>query len=477
MGFDLSALSALVDRGKTRPLDWIQWLPGQAAFLKDPSSRKLARWGNQWGGKTTTGLAEIIYRCLGEHPYFDVPPAPVECWVITASWDQSLAVQKKLAELVPKTAIDPRCVFDPVKGWRGKWPVIRFLNGSMIRIKTTRQGGLRLSAATIDCALFDEPPESPRIYSEIQKRVMRRNGAVLLTLTPINAPVDWLQELVSAGQIADHHYRLTPENLIPVGASEPLRLDDGTPMDQEWIDRIIAETLPHERPVVLDGEWECRTQDRVFTAFNPDVHISAEPPRGRMQICLGIDHGDGAEFSQSAILVAIDNSQRDERIHVLDEYASDGSTTSDMDAAAIIDMLRRHGLSWRSVDRAYGDRVYSGRRDGISKKSNEDLIQCIGRIVGIPGPKLYPQIKTVKRGKGHGRGSLDQGCRYLHQAMVRPGCFTVSPRCVRLIESIDRWNFSTWSEWKHAIDALRYSLDGYIFSRQRRPVAKLRLHG
>ena len=95
----ISALRASADR---EPLRHMRWLPGQQAFLSDPSPRKLFRAGNQAMGKTTCGLADVVFRCLGEHPFLDVPTPPIEAWVLCASWSQSLAVQTKLWDMLPK---------------------------------------------------------------------------------------------------------------------------------------------------------------------------------------------------------------------------------------------------------------------------------------------------------------------------------------------------------------------------------------
>ena len=60
--------------------------------------------------------------------------------------------------------------------------------------------------------------------------------------------------------------------------------------------------------------------------------------------------------------------------------------------------------------------------------------------------------------------------------MVRPGGFTVHPRCERLIESLHRWRGRD-DEWKHAIDGLRYSLTTYIFRRHVGASAKIAIGG
>jgi len=427
-------------------------------------------------GKTTAGLAEIVFRCLGDHPFLDVAPPPIEAWVVCASWSQSLAIQNKLWDLVPKHRVHQNTEFDPVKGFRGVNPACRFDNGSIIRIKTTQQGGLSLAGSTITCALFDEPPKSARIYSEVQKRVMRagKHGLCALTLTPVNAPTDWLKEAVNAGLITDHHFKLEQKNLIPVGAHEPLTLEDGTTCNQAFIDRIISETLPWEVPVVCHGEWSMATVGAVFCDFRDTEHVTRDKPKGECKIALGIDHGDGAGFSQCAVLVAVDDSGEHPRIWVLDMYESQSTTTPDMDAASIRVMLRRHGLDWQHLDYVWGDRAYPGRRSGASKKSNIDLQKAMARELAIPARSLHPEIRTVKRGQNRGRGSVHRGVRFVHYAMIRPGHFHINPRCESLINSLKRWQMRD-DEWKHSIDALRYSLQTWVFSRNRGQAQALRI--
>ena len=246
-------------------------------------------------------------------------------------------------------------------------------------------------------------------------------------------------------------------------------------MDEAWIARQRAETMEAERGVVIDGEWEIRVEGRVFAAFEVATHVLELLPFGSVKICLGMDHGDGAQFSEVAVLAAVDDSQLYDRIWVLDEYVSSGTTTPDFDARAILAMLARNDLQWSQLDHVYGDRAYAGQRGGVSKKSNLDIIRAIGRELGVPYQRLRPEIRTVKRGQGHGtRAWVQHGNRWLHHAQVRQGHFTVRPHCVRLIESLARWDGREASEHKHSIDALRYALDAQITARPRRAVAQVR---
>ena len=489
---DVSGLGALfkgtaelANRAKRRPLNYIRWIPAQAAFLRDPSKRKLIRTGNQAQGKTTVALAEVDARCRGGHPFFSVPDPPIEFWVVCASWSQSVSIQQKFWALVDARDLVDGTRFDPKHGFGAKGPMVQYRNGSIVRFKTSKQDGLDLSGATIDGALFDEPPASSRVYTEVSKRVARRGGVILLSMTPINAPIDWLKELVEreGSPISDHHFRLVPSNLVPVIEADgsdieqrerrPMLADDGTPMDQAWIDRFLLETPAHEIPVVAHGEWECRVVGRVFSAFRDDVHVTSAIPRSldveaiEVKVCVGLDHGDGAAFSQVTVLVYVDDSGRFPRIWVRDEYVSKSTSTVDMDADETVAMLRRNGLAWENVDKAHGDRIWGGRKHKLSKKSNEQVMRALARQLGIARRGMQPTIRTVKRGEGRGKGSVSHGVRFLHRAMVRPGHFHVHPRCKRLIESLRRWDWSTRTEeWKHSIDGLRYGLDPFIFQRR-----------
>jgi hypothetical protein len=185
----------------------------------------------------------------------------------------------------------------------------------------------------------------------VRKRLIRGKGGgcLLLCLTPINAPTDWLRELVEAGQISDIHRPLTAEELVPVGESEPLRLPSGQPMNQAWIDELRANTLPYAVPVVIDGEWEQRVVGRVFTAWDETTMVRGDAPYGgTWRVCLGIDHGSKVG-KEVALLVFVDDSGDHDRIWVVDEYvgAENGSVSDD--ARGVLAMLSRNsirGSSW-----------------------------------------------------------------------------------------------------------------------------------
>lgn len=464
---ELAALMAEVEWAARQveldPARYRSYLPLQESFRKDPSHVKLIRAGNQTIGKTTAMLDDIHERCIGDHRYLEVRPPPVEWWVVCAETAQSVAIQKKFYD-VSKAYLADDCEFDDATGFRGRNPIARYRNGSIVRFKTTNQSSISFAGATLTGGVgFDEPPKSSRLYSEARKRVLRHGGHVLLALTPVNAPTEWLQEEVEAGRVSDHHTRLTPEQFIPVGETEPLWSKhpitaEPVPMDQAYIDALEETTIAYEVPVVVHGEWQFRVQGRYFKAWDGGAMITSVVPRTSLKLLFGVDHGT-RKGKEMALLVLVDEDDNGlaKRVWVWDEYVGTEMTTMTDDAQGIIEMLGRSGWTWVDIDEAHGDRTYMR---GAESKSNADLMVELAKFLGY-GPRISPSIRTVKRGKGAGRGSVDIGGRFLHDLMLRKG-FKVHPRCTRLIEALDRWDF-TDSDYKDPIDALRYALNTYIF--------------
>lgn len=472
-------------------------LPTQHAVLSSPARRRLFRGGNQAVGKTTTGVVDLIATATGVNPWCPevVTPFAPECWVLCASWAQSIAVQQKINELLPRHLLHPSVQFDEANGFRGKNPTIRIKHApsgdwSIVRIKTVNQGGLNLSSATIAYAWFDEPPESQRVFSEVTKRVMRagRFGRILMTMTPVNARVDWIVEEVDRGAIADFHARLEPHELIPVGRTTPISIDDGTVCDQAWIDGVILDTLPHEVPVLCHGEWRMSADAPVFTVFRvdgPRSHVRDELPAGEVELLLGIDHGVRTH-TQVAVLCAVLRDRDDpgmSKIWVLDEYVSDGETTEDDDADGILTMLERNGIRWDELDHVHGDRAHFGsqKRGSIAQKSNSGLTRALEKHPrrashGIKRGQVHPPIHSAKKGVSNQAGSVEFGATFVHRAMVRDN-FAIRRACVVGLKSIPGYDFTPNSDESHWVDALRYGLRPLIYARggprRRRPTVTI----
>jgi len=491
----LEALRGIRDRARELRRHWnerrllsVEWLPHQLELLEDPSLYRLLRTGNQLG-KTEVGLAEVLYAARGEHPYRKPTREAGEYWVVCASWGQSLAIQRKLYALCPRDWLRPGTAFSRERAFGGRYPSVSIRHASstpgderwsVVRFKTTGQETLDLSADTIDGALFDEPPRSETVYSEVQKRVQANNGWILLTLTPIGADVSWLRDLVRSGEIREHHARLEAELLVPVGRTEPLRIrDKGGHLhrwDQAWIDVVVRRTPESEREIRIDGEWDIRPVDAYFggvwvdsrdTITLDDLEAEREgwdPELDGVIACLGIDHGHRPGKQYACLLEVDDRDPARPSIDLVDEYTDAlGLADPRRDARGILEMLERAGWQWRDLAFAGGDRDHMPGTE--HRKSNRDLELAIRAELGLHDLPLHPRIRTVKRGAGRGKGSVVLGCKFLWRAMADRR-FRVSKHCVKARGAVRRFRLRTVDdEWKDVVDGIRYGLDPFVFYR------------
>ena len=440
-----SASHVLQRRAESDPLAYFRPTPPQLEFLRSTERIRLYRGANQVG-KTWVGMADTIWRCLGSHPYQPVRPAPIEAHVVTVTSQQGVAIQEKCWHLLPKDAIvDTEYV--PGRGFRGRQPMVHFRNGSILKFRSVQQGALSMAGSTLDHLLIDEPPEET-LWNELVPRVFRKQGTISLTLTPVGQPLGWLKKLVEERRVADICAPLSVENTTPIGG-KPL-------LTQERIDELSNHILEAERGQRLFGEWETVfVEGRVFPMFDPKRHVRDEAPAGDWLIGVGVDHGkeSGAQVAILAAIRTTDDGHH--QIRVLDQVQSDGMTTPEQDAKAILDMLKRCGIRWEEVDRWVGDRAAISRRGGAIK-SNAMLVQAIERDLRLPIGAWPARFNTAYKPKG----SVYAGYRLLQAAMLRgPDHFSVHPRCKRLIDDLSRFDGRESSEHKHSIDALRYTLE------------------
>lgn len=465
-------MMAMRRRAAQNPLAYFRPTPPQEAFLRDPSPIKLLLGGNQVG-KTACSVVELLYRALGTHPYLKVDPPPNESWLITHSHDQSRTIQQKLNDMIPAGALAEDCEFVRGRGFRGMVPLVKFKNGSIIRIKTAQQG-IGLESASIGFVAIDEPiPES--VWGSLASRVLRggaggSTGTIAITMTPVGCDVTYLRQMVEAGRISCHMAPLTVEATTPRECN-PL-------LTQAQIDNISATYLPIDREARMRGSWDVGIDptQMVFDCFTPQM-ISTQPvpPGGDYKFSVGIDHGSQPN-TQVALLCCIDMREPLEpRVYVLSEY-SGGAARAEHHARGILDMLQRHHIdpthcTW------IGDALHTGSRgrDG-HKMSNGLLMRGFEKALNIASGNLPFSIRTAKKF----RHSVYYGASRLYSIMSRQHFF-VRPECTQLIQSVQRWTMKSKQyqrsrdPYGHSIDALRYAILPIIDVRYT-PPAKVRLY-
>lgn len=436
-------------RAVQNPLDYFCPTPPQEAWLKDTSKIKLFLGGNQCG-KTTTGVVELLHRCLGTHPFIQTDPPPIQAYLITHSHQQSVTIQEKLYNMCPKGALHPTCEFVPGRGFRGVNPIVRFSNGSIIYIKTANQG-LGLASFTASFVHVDEPVPQ-EVWNEIAARTLRggaggKTGTIAVTMTPVGQDVRYLQKLVEDGVVSCTKAPLTVEATTPKFC-KPI-------ISQEQIDRISQTYLPIDRAARLNGDWVVGIPEgRVFDCFDETMISSLPPPVANYKLAIGIDHGSQPN-TQIALLVAINmDDPHNPWLYVLDEYVS-GAAPPESHVRAILEMLARNNIqpgqcTWT------GDNVHHGNSQGQGKMSNSLLMRAFESVLRMP--MLPFRIRTIRK-KRH---SVYYGSAMIHSVMARRQFF-IHPRCTKTIQSIQRWTMKSNQSDRskdphgHCIDALRYA--------------------
>lgn len=466
----LAALIASSKRIKERveadPLQYIQWTPPQRTFLDHRGKRVLLRSGNQFG-KTTVGLAKKL-------TYAKEQNRKGETWIVCTSWSQSVSIMRKFQAMCPPEWVDQRqsSAFNIRNGYGKDNPAVVTTWGWVFRFRTTNQGPEALQGATIDDVLIDEPTAQD-IYRELDRRVMRTGGRIDMTMTPANRDCTWQRGMVEEGAIDEIHARLTVANLTPEGAAGPLRLLDGTPMDQEWIDEQWRKTPSHYAGVVLDGDWDMRPEGAFFErVWNRDKHVHEHglmvTPDAQVFHAAGIDYAAAfRDFGQAAAFADV-MPWRDEKghprqaIYVWGEVVIEGEVVSNRNfAKLLLERLHRRGLKWRDLYQVNGDNPVRSR---FVQRSNIETMKAIAREMGLrQWAGLKPRILSVKEGQ-KSAGTVDTGCRYLYEALA-DGLIAIDPSCTGMIQAIETWDGTDTHPAKDRIDALRYALKPWIFPR------------
>ena len=427
-------------------------------------SRLLWRAANQVG--KSRGLAKkLIHFIRRTGPYADRRPGPVKVMVMSFSREQMVPLHEKLWELLPKDEIGEGVQFEPGFGFRGKPPRILFTSGeakgSVLIFATYKQGSRRAAGGTFDVVALDEPVEE-RIWGEIQPRVLHGDpGEIWITFTPTpdSPPLDYLRKMVEDGKVTEMVTELTVANVT---------LTDGrTLLTQEQIDEFSGGLLEVEKDMRLRGGWEIVTTERALDNWGPHNVGHSRPPEGAT-VAVGIDHGSGSG-KQAAAVVAISNANGMEpRVWLLGESVAGGFTTPDMDAQAILDMLRRVGLGYDNVDVWVGDRP-SGMNKFDVRKSNADLQRQMARLIGRP----FESTKRIDVPQKWD-GSVVSGFRLLNAMMGRRddgaipgdklggGHFQVAGACPKFVAAAMKWKWQKAAPEKDILDAVRYPIEKVV---------------
>lgn len=469
-----AATAEVLQAGRVRApnhlLEHRRWTRPQLEYLSVLTRLALWRAGNQCG-KSEALAADIVWTARGDHPFREVRPngpGPVEILVVSYSERQMKPLIWKIWQLLDKREIDPKLSCTKGGGLKGyKDPHITFVAGpgagSVIYFATYKQGTEALAGPTLDAVFCDEPM-SEEVYGELQPRLIRRNGSMRITMTPTpeSPPQLWLRDKLkedregAAAQGRPPRWTeiqttINEENLTPQGGLEGVGL---RPFKvQSEIDEIIADYLADELPMRRDGAWEAVQSNRMLLNYG-DACVIHYTPSAELVWVVAVDHGVKAG-RQAALLIGYDTKSL--TAYVLDEYRSDGRSSTPDDARAIHKMLRDNGLSWRDIDYWVGDRAHSGdARSSGAGKSNALLHRALCAEFDVESRAAMRAglwIATANKGAG----SMMAGFRMVN-SMLRTGELLVHARCVSLDDSARNWAGALQDPRKDILDAWSYGI-------------------
>lgn len=441
-------------RQERTALDYVRLTVPQRVFLSDTHRQVIWRDGNQLG-KSWALAYEIIHRMRGTHPFKRTHRPPIKAMVISISYEQILPLMEKIWALVPKDELSPKCSFDPGRGITGKPPRLVLVRGpgrgSELVFATYKQGTQRIAGGTVHFIALDEPPPE-NIWGEVQPRLRHFRGHLRCTFTPTPDMPDlkWLRKMVQDKAVGEHNFGLTEANCWLEGAEAPW-------LTQAELDAENKKLLRHEYEMRVNGAWEAIVTGAWLTTFT-DANIQPARPGKGDWVGIGIDHGAAAGKQAGALVAIGGRSSLTPRVHHWDETLSDGYTTPEHDARALLQMLDRRDLEYDDVDEWVGDRP-TGENKYLIRKRNKDLRRQLARLLKRPIEKTR-MIRVPHKWAG----SLTYGMRLLNSLFgtkhpLGGMLSTVDPRCEGFIEFCQTFAGDRADPTKDVGDAHRYIVE------------------
>jgi len=421
--------------------------PPQRTFHQSTSRKRALIAGNKVG-KSYAGAAEAWYHLLGRHPYRETPAPGSEGWLLSpdliTGWR---TVSKALHELEPPDVLDPVCKHVDGVGYlyRGlKILKVNEANGGGFMVgKGCEQTTLALEGARIQWAWIDEPPKQQHFHG-LRARLAMDMGPVWITATPIGRPVEYLRNLLDGSQ----EESVEPEAGWDVWHVE-LTHENAPHRTAEDVEAQRAECSPWEYRQRILSEWDGLTADRWVSGFTEgNLFEDEQAPVNVEAIGLGWDHGERPGKS-ICHLIAWDGLT----VWVLDEYSNTEQSTPREEAAAVIAMAKRWGVSPYEISEARGDSNSAGRL-GLGFSLNEIYMRAFSELVGSSRPPFRISIPHKRR------GSVNARVRLISNACV-DGRLRVHRRCPRLIHSLRHWRGAN-DDLKDPFDSMGYISEVYL---------------
>jgi phage terminase large subunit len=238
-------------------------LPALREFHKSQAKNRWLCGGNRSGKSEGNIGFDLCSFALGVHPYRRTPK-DATIWAAANTWPLvgKLLWAEKIKTYLPLSQIRPPIV------WHNKQEEIpaelRLVNGNRIEFKAYEQGRKAFEGRAIDAFYGDEQckSDSEGIWTEIQARLMDKNGFSAQSMTPI-IPQIWLEERIEDLPETDEvFYADLNDN----------RKSRGGYIDDREIDELIAQWPAEVQETRIKGRFAAFF-GAVYKTFNRSVHV------------------------------------------------------------------------------------------------------------------------------------------------------------------------------------------------------------
>jgi nitrogen fixation protein len=238
-------------------------LPAADAFHQSQAKNRWLFGGNRSGKSEANIGYDLCSFALGVHPWRKTPKEAT-IWAAANTWPLvgKLLWSEKIRTYLPLNQIEPPII------WHNKQDEIpaeiRLKNGNHIEFKAYEQGRKAFEGRAIDGFYGDEQCKSDNfgIWTEIQARLMDKNGFSAQSMTPI-IPQAWLEERIQEMPETDE--------VFYANLNDNRRSRGGYIPDRE-IDELIAQWPAEVQETRIKGRFAAFF-GAVYKTFNRQVHI------------------------------------------------------------------------------------------------------------------------------------------------------------------------------------------------------------
>lgn len=306
-------LAALAERQKESPLEFLELMPMQKAFVDSTAHTALAFGGNR-AGKTTPDAIIVIQTALKSRS---------KIWVCGETFQDSIAIQqKKINELLPRREIKYGN-YDDINGFTNR--KLQFKNGSLVSFKSYDQGREAFQSDDIDLVICDEEPPLD-IIKEIKMRLIDRNGRLIISMTSLKGITDFIRDYFEGCDVLETRYATLVKKEIPVRAKKGavdiffLWTTDNKYIDQNRLMEEVSLMPESDRMARIYG-MPINLAGKIYMSFGRDTHViplDDAPTKGN-QLWHVLDPHDRKPWAMGWYLV-----NKNETVYCIDEYP-DGS--------------------------------------------------------------------------------------------------------------------------------------------------------